>query len=75
MKTELDHRTSDGIDVRLLWDRDSGRTYVSVDDSRTGTSFELEVGENDSPLEVFRHPYAHAAFQRVDTTPAAQLAA
>jgi hypothetical protein len=75
MKTELDHRTSDGIDVRLLWDRDSGRVYVSVDDSRTGSSFELEVGENDSPLEVFRHPYAHAAFQRVDTTPAAQLAA
>jgi hypothetical protein len=75
MKTELDHRTSDGIDVRLLWDRDSGRVYVSVDDSRTGSAFEVEVGENDSPLEVFRHPYAHAAFQRVDTTPAAQLAA
>jgi hypothetical protein len=75
MKTELDHRTSDGIDVRLLWDRDSGRVYVSVDDSRTGSAFEVEVGENDSPLEVFRHPFAHAAFQQVDTAPAAQLAA
>ena len=75
MKTELDHRINDGIDVRLLWDRETGRVTVAVDDSRTGTAFEVEVGENDSPLEVFRHPYAHAAFQRVDTTPPAQLAA
>jgi hypothetical protein len=75
MKTELDHRTNDGIDVRLLWDRDSGRVYVTVDDSRAGTAFEVEVGENDSPVEVFRHPYAHAAFQRVDTSAPAQIAA
>ena len=75
MKTELDHRTSDGIDVRLLWDRDSGRVYVTVDDNRTGAAFEVEVGESDSPMEVFRHPYAYAAFQQIDTTAAAPLAA
>jgi len=75
MKTELDHRTNDGIDVRLLWDRDTGRVYVTVDDSRTGTTFEVEVAENDSPLDVFRHPYAHAAFQQVSTTAGAPLAA
>jgi hypothetical protein len=75
MKTELDHRTNDGIDVRLLWDRDSGRVYVTVDDARAGTAFEVEVGENDSPLEVFRHPYAHAAFQQVDTSAPAQVPA
>jgi hypothetical protein len=75
MKTELDHRSNDGIDVRLLWDRNSGRVSVTVDDSRTGITFEVEVGENDSPLEVFRHPYAHAAFQQVDTSVPAQLAA
>ena len=75
MKTELDHRNTDGIDVRLMWDRDSNRVYVTVDDSRSGTAFELEVGENDSPLEVFRHPYAHAAFQQVDTAAPEQLAA
>jgi hypothetical protein len=75
MTTELDHRNNDVIDVRLLWDRDSGRVTVAVDDARTGTAFEVEVGENDSPLEVFRHPYAHAAFQRVDTSAPAPLAA
>jgi hypothetical protein len=75
MKTELDHRTNDGIDVRLLWDRDSGRVYVSVDDARTGSTFEVEVGEDDSPMEVFRHPYAYAAFQQVDTAAVAPLAA
>ena len=75
MKTELDHRSNDGIDVRLLWDRETGRTYVTVDDARTGSSFSVEVGENDSPLDVFRHPYAHAALQQVDTTAAAPLAA
>ena len=75
MKTELDHRTNDGIDVRLLWDRDSGRVYVTVDDARTGSTFEVEVGENDAPMEVFRHPYAYAAYQRVDTAAAAPLAA
>ena len=75
MKTELDHRTNDGIDVRLMWDRESGRVYVTVDDARAGTAFEVEVSENDSPLEVFRHPYAYAAFQSVDTSAPAPLAA
>ncbi len=75
MKTELDHRSNHGIDVRLLWDSETGRVFVTVDDARTGTAFTVEVGENDSPIDVFRHPYAHAAFQRVDTTAAAPLAA
>ena len=75
MKTELDHRNTDGIDVRLMWERETGRVYVTVDDARTGSAFTVEVGENDSPIEVFRHPYAHAAFQQVDTSAAAPLAA
>ena len=75
MKTELDHRNNDGIDVRLLWDRTTGRLTVTVDDSRTGSAFEVEVGENDSALEVFRHPFAYAAFQQIDTTAPATLAA
>ena len=75
MKTELDHRFNDGIDVRLMWERETGRVYVTVDDSRAGTAFEVEVGEGDSPLDVFLHPYAYAAYQRVDTSAPAPLAA
>ena len=75
MTTELDHRTNDGIDVRLLWERESGRVFVTVDDARTGAAFTVEVGVEDSPLEVFRHPYAYAAHQGVNTAPAAPLAA
>jgi hypothetical protein len=72
---ELDQRTNDGIAVALLWDRAERRVFVTVDDARTGDSFVLEVAAGESPLDVFRHPYAYAALQRVDTRAAAQLAA
>lgn len=72
--TELDRRTNDGIDVRLLWDRNDGRVVVTVDDAKTGEAFTVEVGEGDSPLAVFRHPYAFAAYKRVDTRGAALAA-
>src|SRR6266540_408717 len=38
---ELDHRTSDGIDVRLLWCERDGRVLVAVSDKKTGESFTL----------------------------------
>ncbi len=65
---ELDRRSNDGIDVRLLWCQHDGRVLVAVKDAKTGEAFSLEVQEGESPLEVFRHPYAYAAFHRVDTT-------
>ena len=36
---ELDHRHSDGIDVRLLWDQGDNRVHVAVSDRKTGESF------------------------------------
>jgi hypothetical protein len=68
---ELDRRSNDGIDVRLLWCEHDGRVLVAVKDSRTGDAFAVQVQEGESALEVFRHPYAYAAFHRVDTTGAA----
>jgi hypothetical protein len=56
---ELDHRTSDGIDVRLLWNSDTGRVSVAVEDPRFGESFELAVDAADA-LNAFRHPYVYA---------------
>lgn len=58
---ELDRRTGDGIDVRLLWCQNDGHVTVAVADSKTGEAFELGVPEGERALEVFHHPYAYAA--------------
>jgi hypothetical protein len=57
---ELDRRSSNGIDVRLLWDPASNRVSVAVDDGRGGRSFRLDVASDDA-LDAFHHPYAYAA--------------
>jgi hypothetical protein len=66
---ELDSRRSDGIDVRLLWNRDDGRVVVTVDDSRSGESFAIEVLESERALDVFHHPYAYAAHRGEQPVP------
>jgi hypothetical protein len=58
---ELDSRTSDGIRVRLLWHSVDGHVSVAVEDAKTGQVFDLPVGDDDRPLDVFHHPYAYAA--------------
>jgi hypothetical protein len=58
---ELDRRTGDGIDVRLLWCQNDGRVMVAVTDTKTGQAFEVPVREGERALEVFHHPCAHAA--------------
>ena len=55
---ELDHRVSDGIDVRLLWRPHDNRALVAVADHKTGESFTIEVGADQRALDVFHHPYA-----------------
>jgi hypothetical protein len=64
---ELDHRTSDGIDVRLLWSKRDGRVLVTVADEKSGERFTIEVPEGERALEVFHHPYAFAARPSVRT--------
>jgi hypothetical protein len=58
---ELDRRTGDGIEVRLLWCQNDGHVAVAVTDTKTGEAFELPVREGEHALEVFHHPYAYAA--------------
>jgi hypothetical protein len=65
---ELDRRSNDGIDVRLLWCEHDGRVLVAVRDAKTGDAFALEVKEGERALDVFAHPYAYAAFHGVETT-------
>jgi hypothetical protein len=65
MPRELAHRTSDGLEVWLLWTKADGRLFVLVHDGRQGSSFELEV-DASSALDAFDHPYAYAAFRGVE---------
>jgi hypothetical protein len=52
---ELDCRSSDSIDVALLWNSQTDRVYVAVQDTRRGESFEFEADPADA-LAGFHHP-------------------
>jgi hypothetical protein len=67
---EMDHRHSDGIDVRLLWDSSDGRVIVAVSDAKTGEAMELVVASHENALDVFHHPFAYAAHHGVEPRPA-----
>jgi len=71
MARELDRRTGDGIEVRLLWCQDDGRVTVAVVDTKTGVAFELPVRGGERALDVFHHPYAYAARPEHRRVPAA----
>jgi len=59
-KTELVHRTSDGIHVYLFWNQLSSRVTVRVFDERTNDGFELAVDGREA-FDAFNHPFAYAA--------------
>jgi hypothetical protein len=54
--TELAHRASNGLDVALLWSRQTGRLVVAVADVRTGESFTVDA-PRDRALDVYNHPF------------------
>jgi len=60
-RTELASRETNGITVRLLWSRSTNLVTVAVDDSANDDYFELILDEAESALDVFYHPFAHAA--------------
>ena len=66
---ELAHRANDGVEVVLFWHQPTNTLTVTVSDQRTGAYFEL-AAEPDQALDVFRHPYAYAAFSDVPYTEA-----
>jgi hypothetical protein len=57
---ELDGRTADGIDVRLLWHEPSNQVCVHVVDARTAEEFVVAVDGADA-LGAFHHPFAYAS--------------
>jgi hypothetical protein len=60
-RTELASRESNGVTVTLLWSRSTNLVTVTVADAATDDYFELVLDERDRPLDVFHHPFAHAA--------------
>jgi hypothetical protein len=66
---ELDQRSHDGIDVLLLWRERDDRAVVTVADAKTGERFSIEVPYGERALRVFHHPFAYAAWHRIDTRP------
>ena len=65
-RTELAARESNGVTVRLLWSRPTNLVTVTVWDSANDDYFELVLDEHDRALDVFEHPYAHAAARGLD---------
>jgi hypothetical protein len=63
--TELADRTGDSVAVSLLWRREDNRLKVAVTDTTTGTEFELDA-HPENALDIFYHPFAYAAFRRLD---------
>jgi hypothetical protein len=71
---ELNHRTIDGLDIRMLWDPGSNLVTIVVDDFRTGESFEVEVGPGERPMDVFMHPFAYSPTRMLTAPPLAEAA-
>ncbi len=65
---ELDHRTSDRIDVWLLWRERDGRLSVEVADQKTGDRFTIDVRDGERAFDVFHHPFAYAAWRGIETS-------
>ena len=66
---ELESRTTDNIEVRLLWHRAENRVTVTARDMRSGEALEVAVRDHERALDVFHHPYAYAAFHGVEPRP------
>jgi hypothetical protein len=63
---ELATRETNGITVRLLWSRSANLVTVAVDDAASGDHFELILDERERALDVFHHPFAHAAVRGLE---------
>jgi hypothetical protein len=60
-RTELATRESNGITVSLFWSRSTNLVTVAVADAANDDYFQLVLDEHDRALDVFHHPFAHAA--------------
>jgi hypothetical protein len=59
-RRELAHRTSDGLEVTLLWTKPTDTVTLEIVDFRSGERLEVEVAKH-AALDAFNHPYVYAA--------------
>lgn len=59
-RRELAHRTGDGIQVTLYWNKPTERVTILVFDMRSEEALEFEV-DGKAALDAFNHPYAYVA--------------
>jgi hypothetical protein len=66
-RTELAHRSSEGLDITLTWvhEGDEDKAVVCVCDRREGAYFEIPT-EPSLALDVYYHPFAYRDFSTVD---------
>jgi hypothetical protein len=69
MEQELDSRRSGSLLVTLLWDPESARVTVAVEDTSASEGFRLDVFPAEDAVDVFHHPYAHAAQRGIEPMP------
>jgi len=65
-RKELAYRSTDGVEVSLVWLRRDGddETIVCVTDHRQGSYFEIPA-EPYLALDVYNHPFAYRDFGTV----------
>jgi hypothetical protein len=56
---ELDHRSSDGLEITLFWSASTNHVFIAVKDEHHGTSIEIEVDPAHA-RDAFLHPFAYA---------------
>jgi hypothetical protein len=62
----LASRKNTGIRVALLWAAETNTAAVLVRDVSTNDQFELLVEPDTSPIDVYQHPYAYAAWRGIN---------
>jgi phosphotransferase system HPr-like phosphotransfer protein len=72
-RRELAHRSTNGIEVTLLWTESTNTVAIAVLDTHSGEELEFEV-DGARALDAFNHPYAYAATGRLHSMQAAPLA-
>jgi hypothetical protein len=56
---ELDHRSSDGLEITLFWSASTNHVFIAVKDEHQGASIEIEVDPAHA-RDAFLHPFAYA---------------
>jgi hypothetical protein len=59
MVVDLADRHADGLDVVLVWARETGRLWVTVTHHYSGRTARIDATPANA-LDVFRHPFAYA---------------